>query len=240
MLPIKVLDKTGQKFSRLTVVKYLRSKRYSVWLCRCECGVEIEVNGGSLASGHTKSCGCLKIEKATARVYRHGYAKSPTYNCWYSMHNRCSNPADIGFAHYGGRGIIVCQRWAYTKEGLQNFIADMGERPVGCSLDRIDNNGNYDPGNCRWATQKLQARNRRSNRFVDFQGENVNVTILCEQHGISDNTFLERLKRGWSVERAITSPVDTRRHRKQTDGSTTYLTKTLTTDAAAEPITGVA
>ena len=136
------------------------------WLCRCGCGTERIVDGRSLRRGATRSCGCLLREVAAsemrAKMLVHGHAatadRSPTYRSWRSMIGRCTRPTDVSFKYYGARGIEVCERW---RASFVNFLADMGERPTGLTLDRVDVEGNYEPGNCRWATRSEQERNKR-------------------------------------------------------------------------------
>ncbi len=156
-----VFDLTGQVFGRLTVLEYIGSSR---WRSRCSCGNETTPVTSSLRSGATQSCGCLALEAKSAvgrANRRHGHAQrhemTRTYKSWISMRQRCRNANAPNFASYGGRGIAVCARW----DSFELFLADMGPRPEGMSIDRIDVDGNYEPGNCRWATPKQQQANRR-------------------------------------------------------------------------------
>lgn len=153
-------DLRRRRFTRLKVLASAGSTwdGHAQWSCVCDCGNEITVRSKNLLSGNTKSCGCLKLE---GNNFRHGhaltYSASPTYRSWQKMRSRCNNPRNNRWEEYGGRGISVCRRW----DVFENFLADMGERPEGTTLDRINVDGDYKPGNCRWATPKEQRENRR-------------------------------------------------------------------------------
>lgn len=205
----KKIDLTGQKFNMLTVIKELgvvKSGRSNnvVWLCQCECGNETQVQTRILKSGGVKSCGCLaKINHPKT----HNMSFTPEYACLKGIKSRCHNPKNKKWHLYGGRGIKVCERWL-GKDGLVNFVADMGLRPSpDHSIDRIDTNGHYEPNNCRWATTKVQNRNKRNNNYLEYKGEVKTLTDWAEQFGISRNTVTGRLNSGWTVEQALELPV---------------------------------
>lgn len=195
---------SGQTFERLTVIRFVGSSKYGpVWLCQCNCGSTINVCGKSLKSGNTRSCGCLQKETVTRTSTKHGLHGSRVYQIWADMRRRCQTPSCGSYEEYGRRGIKVCQRW----ERFVLFLEDMGHPPTDKhELDRVDNNGHYEPDNCRWATEKTQARNRRSNRILDFQGESMAVVQWSEKLGISQSVINSRLRNGWSVERTLSTP----------------------------------
>lgn len=154
-------DISGQRFGRLTALRISHVDALQAhWVCRCDCGAETTARFHHLIRDHKRSCGCLKRDRFTTKTHGHAPKGKPSsaYSTWCSMKRRCFNPKDKAWKHYGGRGITVCDRW---RDSFESFLADMGEPPPGLSLDRRENNGNYEPGNCRWATQSEQVNNSR-------------------------------------------------------------------------------
>ena len=196
------LDLVGLRFGCLTVVsKALTRARNSMWQCRCSCGRTKIVGGQNLRRGTTKSCGCLNIEIATNRVITHGKSHTPIYSVWQNMLARCYSPTHKSHANYGGRGIGVCDRWRYS---FVNFYTDVGDPPKGHTLDRINNNADYEPNNCRWATPKEQSRNSRKVRLITYAGETMNLTEWAARIGVSHATIIRRIKKGWPLEIVLT------------------------------------
>ena len=156
------LDLVAKRFTRLLVIARVGTDKYgsALWKCVCDCGSECVINAGSLMSRNTKSCGCLPHDRWRKHGHNTKEGPSATYRSWVSMTSRCTNPKHNSWEDYGGRGIRVCERWR-GEHGFENFLADLGERPEGHTLDRIDVNGNYEPSNCRWATYSEQRRNQR-------------------------------------------------------------------------------
>lgn len=208
-----------EKYGRLTVVGVggLSKRGRKLTEFRCDCGAIIERELKSVTNGNTLSCGCLRRDLVAAKNHKHGHrvresttgVKTRTeYTIWKRMRTRCNDKNDRKYPEYGGRGIKCCERW----NDFEMFLADMGERPsVGHSLDRFpDNNGNYEPGNVRWATASQQARNKRNSRVVQFEGKSVNLADLVDRFNLRYGLVSSRLNLGWSVERAISEPIRTR------------------------------
>ncbi len=205
-------DLVGMKFGRLTVVSFSRltNCRRSMWICQCECGKEVEVEGSSLKNGNTKSCGCLKLERNRLGRRTHGKSRTALYRVWASMIGRCERKTDAKYPTYGARGIRVCDKW----HDFQKFFDDVSGLPnfgkPGFSLDRIDNNGDYEPGNVRWATPKEQGRNKRNNRWIEIAGEWMTLSQAVEKYQIHEVTILSRIKAGCTdldlVRRAYATP----------------------------------
>ena len=199
----------GQTFGKRKVIQDLPMKDGHSWcLCKCQCGREDIVQSMQLRFGSAHQCKeCSGREKASARSPKHGHSSresnSPTYNSWLSMHNRCKCESNPSFHNYGGRGIKVCKRW----KDFRNFLEDMGERPKGTELDRYPNqNGNYDPSNCRWATLKQQHRNTRRNRLITAFGKTQCVAAWAEEFNQPYYRLLQRLNARWNPELAISKP----------------------------------
>jgi len=208
LLPVHPLFKnlSGQRFGRLCVIEYAgRSgrQRISMWRCRCDCGTERDISATSLHSG-TVSCGCLRLERTSEAKRTHGKTGTAEYRAWANMISRCENKNDLSFKDYGGRGIGVSRGWRCS---FETFLQDMGNKPTAAHMiDRIDNDGNYEHGNCRWATRTEQNRNRRCNRLVTYKGATKCVSEWAGVVGLPRYTIEKRLDSGWSVERAMTTP----------------------------------
>lgn len=195
-------DRTNERYGRLLVTG--RAVEPDTFLCTCDCGQAVSAKAHALSSGDKISCGCAKSGPTCESGMRtHGRTGDATYRCWQSVVRRCTNPAATGYETYGGRGIRVCDQWR-TFEG---FLADMGDRPTpDYSVERIDTNGHYEPGNCKWATRREQANNTTRNRYIEFRGERMTVTEWAGRLGIPEKTLTNRLNRGWTVDRAFAEP----------------------------------
>ena len=186
----------GMKFGMLTVKSFAGRNEYGDrrWNCVCDCGQTCVILGNQMVRGVTKSCGCFRKVFRRTHGCSLGTTKTPEYQAWLGLKTRCNDESSVHFRHYGGRGIKVCERWCTS---FANFLADMGLRPSPThSIDRIDNNGNYEPGNCRWATKKQQLRNKRTSRRIDFNGELLCVAEWADRLGLTQECIRGRLNRG--------------------------------------------
>ena len=216
----KFEDLTGQRFGRLVVLGRASNKirkngrAKTMWRCKCDCGNEKVINAESLKSGATKSCGCLNAEMRSQVPITHGYTKGGhkerLYGVWRNIISRCEYPKQKVYKYYGGRGISICEEWHnYAVFRDWAYANGYDEKAVrgDCTIDRLDNNGNYEPSNCRWVSLKTQMRNRSDNRLITYNGETKPVVDWAEQMGLSPQTVYCRLNEGWSEADAITIPL---------------------------------
>lgn len=255
-----LIDLTGRTFGRLTVLNRHGDQLPVKWVCQCTCGEITIVFPGHLKSGATTSCGCYQKERTSERSITHGLSDTTEYEIWKGIIKRCENTSDHAYADYGGRGIRVCDRWRHS---FENFYADMGPRPsLEYSIDREDNNGHYEPSNCRWATRIEQNNNRRSNRkvtyqnqemtlseiarltgmpyhrlfarvhkcdmslttavtkekhepaLIEFRGRKMTLVQWAEELNVNYATLYVRIERGWSIDKAFTTPVQSNSKKK--------------------------
>lgn len=196
-------DLSGQKFGRLVVIERgpdrVGRRGVANWACLCDCGRSLHVPGGALTSANTRSCGCIRIELITT----HGNSKHPLYNTWRNMIRRCHDEGNKLYRYYGARGISVCNEW-HGADGFRRFVEDMGPKPVGLTLERVNNDGQYSKGNCRWETYTTQERNRRSNRLITYEGKTACLSEWAAAFGISHAALSWRLSKGMPLDRAMT------------------------------------
>jgi hypothetical protein len=203
-----VIDLVGKKFGNLLVLS-ITKRRFSnggvIWKCQCDCGNIKEIGAYSLKSGHTKSCGCLRydefhLKQSAKKATTHGMCFTRPHNIWRGMLQRCINKNLPCYRYYGGRGIKVCDRW----QSFKNFWEDMKEKyKDNLTINRINNDGNYEPSNCSWVTMKEQARNKRTNHFITYKGETKTLQEWADISGIRQPTIRNRLKYHWSIEDAL-------------------------------------
>lgn len=197
-------DLTGRQFHRLTVISAAAKSGY--WICECECGNRKEINGGNLRAGRTKSCGCLNREIVIGRNTKHGLTsrdeRGPLFTVWVNMRHRCNDEKNKCYQRYGGRGIKVCEEWNKDFEAFHSWAVDNGYK-TGLTIDRIDNDGDYSPQNCRWSSAKEQARNRITNHKITAFGRTMLLSDWSAETGIKITTILGRIRRGWSPEQAV-------------------------------------
>ena len=200
------LPMAGKCFNKLTVVRYAGrtgNEKRPTWECICICGKLTNVLEKHLLSGHTKSCGCIKNHDKVKHGHKRRTGQSATYTTWQSMIQRCHDPDFDSFKDYGAKGISVCERWLT----FSSFLEDMGDRPIGKTLDRIDGKGNYEPGNCRWAGALEQANKKRSNQKLECDGVSMTIAEWSQRTGLDYGCLYKRVfQLGWTPERALTTP----------------------------------
>jgi hypothetical protein len=211
------INESGKRYGRLVVLNYTHSNKdkKACWDCKCDCGNIHNATGKSLRSGKCKSCGCLADETRGDAIATHGYCrggKRAEYHVWRSMKERCSNPNNKQYSRYGGRGIKICKRWFNS---FAFFIKDMGDKPSpGMTIERINNNGGYNPKNCKWATWSEQQNNKSTTRFLVLNGRKETIKQWSEITRIPYQAIVTRLYRGWSEERTLTQKLQTNVKRK--------------------------
>lgn len=205
------VDLTNQRYGRLTIIKYAYSKNdRKYWHCKCDCGNEKVISSHDIRLGRTKSCGCLKKENSANMLRTHGATDTRLYHIWCSMKQRCLKPTSNKHKkNYFDRGICICDEWTVF-ENFQKWALENGYQD-NLTIDRIDNNGNYCPENCRWVDYKTQANNKSSNRLITYNGETKTVAQWADKIGMKYNCLIMRLCNGWTVEEAITIPLKGRR-----------------------------
>lgn len=212
----KIIDLTGKRFGKLTVIKKHNQDKWGGWnwLCMCDCGNETVVSGGHLRGLKTKSCGCSRKE---TKNFTHKMTGSRLYKVWHAMKSRCYYEKSEMFKHYGGRGIMVCDEWknsfiSFYDWSIKNGYDENAERGQ-CTIDRIDVNGNYEPNNCRWATIKQQANNTRRNPLIKYNGKTQTVSQWANELGVEPDSIFNRLQKGFTEEEALTLKFNERRKR---------------------------
>ena len=211
-----VIDLTGQRFNRWTVLKEAGRNKSggAVWLCRCDCGIERVVDGRSLRSGTSKSCGCYAVEVHTGAPSpnkSHGGWSERLYKVWQGIIQRCYNPNNKQYCYYGAKGITVCDEWRHDYAAFREWALshgyDSSAKKYECTIDRIDNNRGYAPDNCRWVAQKKQCNNRSSNHILTVDGVSHTISEWVDITGLPKHLILKRINNyGWSPEDALSTP----------------------------------
>jgi hypothetical protein len=203
----KLIDLTGKQYGRLTVLSKAESgDGRTRWNCKCDCGNELIVHGLNLKKGRTKSCGCLNKELTSRRFTSHSMSRTRICKIWYGIIKRCENPKNAAYKFYGGRGISICKEWrddfmSFYRWSVENGYSDS------LSIDRINVNGNYEPGNCRWAVPKEQQNNTTRNHYVTYLGKTKSIAEWADEYSISYSALLQRItKLKWSTKRALETP----------------------------------
>ena len=209
-------DFTGKKYGRLTVVSRTDRKSGHNWiyLCKCDCGNFKEVSTSNLTGGSVKSCGCLSYENRKKSRPKHGMARDRLYHLYYGIRYRCYNTNSAEYNRYGGRGIKMCEEWKNSFESFKSWSLDNGYNKD-LTIDRIDNNGNYEPSNCRWVDRFVQQNNTRRNKFYEYNGELLTLSQLAQKYNFNVQTLFHRLKKYPTVKEAIETPINLSQRRTQ-------------------------
>lgn len=209
----------GSRHGRWTVVgEPIRLESQYAYFCQCDCGTRRTVRHLQLNNGKSQSCGCLARERSADRNRTHGMTLTRTFSSWDAMKDRCYRKGRSDSKIYHDRGITVCDRWL-GKSGFQNFLDDMGERPDGMSLDRIDNDLGYSPSNCRWATAGEQANNKRSNRLIEYRGKSYTLAQLANIAGMGADTLEWRISRWNDVEKSVETKLKVQKNNRRANVS---------------------
>lgn len=206
---MKQLNITGKRFGKLVAIKTIGKNKNGgyLWQCKCDCGNEITASVGNLNNGHTKYCGCLRADRCETNFTKHGLESTRLYDIWRDMRLRCYDERNISYNRYGGMGITICDEWKEDVKAFYDWAMANGYND-GLTIERIDNDGNYSTDNCRWATVKEQANNRRSNVLVTHNGKTQTMKEWANEVGIPYKVVWARMQKlGWSAERALTYPV---------------------------------
>lgn len=203
----RLVDLTGKVFERLTVIKRMPNRdRHTMWLCKCECEKETVVDGYHLKCGYTRSCGCLRSEPNITRNTTYSSPEIKLYRRWSSMKARCYNKNSKCYSRYGGRGITVCDEWRNSFEAFRDWALSNGYSDD-LTIDRIENNGNYEPSNCRWTDVETQANNKRCNRLITYNNKTHTIAQWSNITGIPYDRIRRRMDNGWTPERTLTTKV---------------------------------
>lgn len=202
----KFQDLSGQKFNHLTVIEHAGRNHIGkhIYLCKCDCGNTAILRGEDIKSGNTKSCGCVRRQMTIDKNFKHGFAHTPMYNVWAGMKERCSRKGNRSYKNYGERGITVSNDWLDYKNFHRDMVATYRD---GLTLERVDNEKGYSKENCIWANRETQGNNTRRNHFIEYNGETLTISKMARKHNAKPYIVQKRIYTGWSVEKALTTPI---------------------------------